>query len=84
VLVLHAWWGLNPFVKSVCDRLAQAGFVALAPDLYHGATASTIEEAKKLRAKLKREAVAQEINQAVGHLCSMCGKQRIGVSLIAL
>jgi len=36
VLVLHAWWGLTPFFKSVCDRLASEGFVALAPDRYGG------------------------------------------------
>jgi carboxymethylenebutenolidase len=33
VLVLHAWWGLNATFKGICDRLAEAGFVALAPDL---------------------------------------------------
>jgi carboxymethylenebutenolidase len=38
VLVLHAWWGLTPFFKQVCDRLAESGFVALAPDLHGGAT----------------------------------------------
>lgn len=48
VLVLHAWWGLTPFFHSVCDRLAQAGYVALAPDLYRGRTADTIEAAEQL------------------------------------
>lgn len=49
VLVLHAWWGLNDFIKSFCQRLADAGFVVLAPDLYHGRIAKTIPEAEALR-----------------------------------
>ena len=50
VLVLHAWWGLTPDFSGVCDRLAAAGFVALAPELYAGgATATTIAEAEALR-----------------------------------
>lgn len=48
VLVLHAWWGLTPFFKQLCDRLAAGGFLALAPDLHAGKTASTIDEAKAL------------------------------------
>ena len=31
VLVLHAWWGLVPTLIEVCERLAAAGFVAVAP-----------------------------------------------------
>ena len=81
VLVLHAWWGLNPFIRKFCDRLAKEGFVALAPDLYRGATASTIAEAKKLRSTLERDIVAQEIAQAAAHLGAICGakKRAIGV-----
>ena len=48
ILVLHAWWGLTPFFKELCNRLAEQGFVALAPDLYHGPTASTVDEAQAL------------------------------------
>lgn len=48
VLLLHAWWGLKPFFKQTCDQLAEQGFVVLAPDLYHGPVAATIDEAKAL------------------------------------
>lgn len=51
IVVLHSWWGLNAFFKGLCDRLAGAGFVALAPDLYRGEVASTVEGAKRLRAQ---------------------------------
>jgi carboxymethylenebutenolidase len=47
VLVLHAWWGLNDFFRSFCDRLADAGYVALAPDLFSGKIARTVEEAEQ-------------------------------------
>jgi carboxymethylenebutenolidase len=50
LLVLHAWWGLNPFFKNLCDRLASAGFVALAPDLNAGQVATTIEDAERIMA----------------------------------
>ncbi|HTX79248.1 MAG TPA: dienelactone hydrolase family protein [Longilinea sp.] len=68
ILVLHAWWGLNDFFKDCCERLAQEGFVALAPDLYHGKIATTIEEAKKLRAKMDREQVSADILSMVTQL----------------
>ena len=48
VLVLHAWWGLNDTMKAVCTGLAEAGFVAFAPDLYHGKLAHTVAEAESL------------------------------------
>jgi carboxymethylenebutenolidase len=54
VLVLHAWWGLTEPFRRVCDRFAEAGFVALAPDLYHGKTTASIEEAQALGAALDR------------------------------
>ena len=48
VLVLHAWWGLNDTIKAFCRRLAGAGFVAFAPDLYHGKLADNIADAEAL------------------------------------
>lgn len=43
VLVVQEWWGLVPQIRGVCDRLAAAGFTALAPDLYRGAVATHAE-----------------------------------------
>src|SRR5436189_6085296 len=48
VLVLHAWWGLNDTMRAFCTRLAESGFVAFAPDLYHGRVADTIAAAETL------------------------------------
>jgi len=48
VLVLHAWWGLNDTMKAFCTQLAEAGFVAFAPDLYHGKLADNIADAETL------------------------------------
>lgn len=73
VLVLHAWWGLNPFIRTFCDHLAAAGLRALAPDLYHGATADTIDGAKKLRGKMKQDTAHQEILQAAAFLHASTG-----------
>src|SRR5947209_2919268 len=55
VVVLHAWWGLTEPFRRVCDRLAEAGFVALAPDLYHGKRTASVEEAEALSAALDRD-----------------------------
>jgi carboxymethylenebutenolidase len=52
VLVLHAWWGLNDTIKAFCTRLANSGFVAFAPDLYHGKVADTIPDAEALGSAL--------------------------------
>lgn len=56
VLVLHPWWGLNADITNVADRLAEAGFVALAPDLYNGRIATTIEKAGEYADALDEEA----------------------------
>ena len=52
VIVLHAWWGLNDFFKSLCERLAAEGFAAFAPDLNEGRVARTVDEAKEIMSAL--------------------------------
>jgi len=82
VLLIHAWWGLTPFFKRVCDRLATEGFVVLAPDFYHGKQAATIDEARKLRSRLKQEIVAEEISQAAEKLHQFCCRTGDGLGLM--
>jgi carboxymethylenebutenolidase len=75
VLVLHAWWGLTDNFTTVCDRLAEAGFVALAPDLYHGQIATTREQAEHLSSALDDKATSTLINRAVAELQAQPGVQ---------
>jgi carboxymethylenebutenolidase len=85
VLVLHASWGLNQFIKGFCDRLAKEGFVALAPDLFHGAVASTIEQALGLSHKFEADldAAGKEIKKAAEHLCTLDGTRKPGIGIVA-
>lgn len=83
VLVLHAWWGLTSVFTDVCDRLAAAGFVALAPSLFSGeATAATIAEAEALRDAHDEVAVVEPVvlvaAEQLGGLPAVTGS-KIGV-----
>lgn len=78
VLLLHAWWGLKPFFKQVCDRLAGQGFTVLAPDLRDGQIATTIDNAKALMEKSDSQFVGDTVMTAKDHLRSMV-KGRIGL-----
>lgn len=68
VVVIQEWWGLDDHVRSVADRLADSGFVALAPDLYHGAVTKSPDEARKLAMALEIETAAADIGGAIRFL----------------
>lgn len=84
ILVLHAWWGLNETIKAFCNRLAEAGFVVFAPDLYHGEVADTIAGAEALvNALSDKDAQAKaEVVEAVRFLQDRSGSGEIGVAVI--
>ena len=79
VLVLHAWWGLKPFFKAVCDKLAEQGFTALAPDLYQGRIAKTVDEAKALLDQRDFELMGDTVKAAKDYLISISSGKPIAV-----
>jgi len=81
VLVLHPWWGLNADVKTFCKRLAKEGFVAYAPDLFHGKTATTEADAEALvkAHRGKDNEIQAEIGAAAKLLADKTGKKQVAV-----
>jgi carboxymethylenebutenolidase len=68
VVVLQEWWGINDQIQTVAQRWADAGFLALVPDLYHGKVAATSEEAGRMMKALDFGVAVQEIGAAVAYL----------------
>ncbi|MBI4665798.1 MAG: alpha/beta fold hydrolase [Nitrospinae bacterium] len=95
VLVLHPWWGLNGWVKSVTDQLAKAGYAAYAIDLYDGrvtddpeiAQGFYVNTAESPEALIKMRTAAQKIRERHGKIAvvgfSMGGRQALRVATSA-
>ena len=81
VVVIQEWWGLVPHIEDVCDRFAEEGFVAIAPDLYHGKSTTSPDEAKKLRMELDVERAERDIAAAADLVLARpeCTSQTFGV-----
>ena len=68
VVVIQEWWGLVPQIKGAADRLAREGFVALVPDLYHGKTTTSPDEAGKMMMALRIDEAEQDLRGAIQYL----------------
>ena len=68
VIVIQEWWGLVDHIKDVCERFADEGFVALAPDLYHGKTTKSPDEAGKLMMSMRIDEAEKDISGAIEYL----------------
>jgi carboxymethylenebutenolidase len=68
IIVLQEWWGLVQHIKAVCDRFAAEGFTALAPDMYHGQTASEPDAAGKLFMALNIAQAEKDLRGAATYL----------------
>jgi len=68
VIVIQEWWGLVDHIKDVCDRFAAEGFVALAPDLYHGQIAKSPDDAGKMMMALRVDDAEKDLQGAINYL----------------
>jgi carboxymethylenebutenolidase len=84
VIVLQEWWGLLPQIKGVCDRLAAEGFVALAPDLYHGDIAehTEMDKANELMTNLPPDRAARDMSGAIDYLLGIDATRGDAVGVI--
>jgi|CZKU01.1.fsa_nt_gi carboxymethylenebutenolidase len=65
IVVVQEWHGINDEMRAKVDRFAREGFLALAPDLYHGKVTTDDAEASKLMATLDFAGAVREIGAAV-------------------
>ena len=68
VVVIQEWWGLVPHIEDLVERFAAAGFAAIAPDLYHGKTTKSPDEAGKMLMELDVDRAGKEIKGAGAYL----------------
>lgn len=71
VVVIQEWWGLVPHIEDLVDRFAGAGFVAIAPDLYHGKTTKSPDDAGKMLMELDVERAGKEIDGAANYILGL-------------
>ena len=81
VLVIQEWWGLVGHITNVADRFAAEGFVALAPDLYHGESTTEPDEAGSLMMALDIDRAASDLRAAAAHMKSLpeVSGEKVGV-----
>jgi carboxymethylenebutenolidase len=71
VIVVQEYWGLVGHITDVADRFAEAGFVALAPDFFHGATTREPDEAMRLLMGLAMDRAARDLAGAAAYLSGL-------------
>lgn len=81
VVVIQEWWGLVPHIEDIVERFAKEGFLAIAPDLFHGKTTKSPDEAGKMLMELDADRAEKEISGAGKYLLSRpeCTSKTYGV-----
>jgi carboxymethylenebutenolidase len=71
IVVIQEWWGLNDWIKENAKHFAEKGFVAIAPDLYHGKVASDPKDASQLMSGLPKDRALRDLKAAVDKVVAM-------------
>jgi carboxymethylenebutenolidase len=81
IVVIQEWWGLVPHIEEIVDRFAGEGFSAMAPDLYHGVTTTSPDEAGRILMELDVERAEREIAAAGNDLLARpeCTSKSYGI-----
>jgi carboxymethylenebutenolidase len=84
VLVIQEWWGLDSGIKEMANRLGTAGFVALAPDLYHGELAAhdEMDKANELMNAMPPDRAARDMSGAIDYLAGLDGVTGSGIGVV--
>jgi carboxymethylenebutenolidase len=70
VVAQHAG-GVDGFIRLMCDRFAEAGFVAIAPSLFHRQSSSNptaMDDAMTMMGRLRDDEIEADCNAAIAHL----------------
>jgi len=84
ILVIQEWWGLDSGIKDMTDRLGAAGFVALAPDLYHGELAghTEMDKASSLMQAMPPDRAGRDMSGAVDYLAAHPAVTSTGIGVV--
>lgn len=79
IVVVQEWWGLVPHIEDIADRFAAQGYLALAPDLYHGKSTVDAEEASHLMHGLDWARAIEEMAAAATYLRTEQQTPKVGI-----
>lgn len=48
IVLIQEWWGIEPHIRDLAQKLAANGFVVAVPDLFHGKIATEPNDAQKM------------------------------------
>lgn len=81
VVIQHAG-GVDSFIQTMTERLAEAGFAAVAPDLYHRDDPRNADDAMTRMSRLRDERIVRDVEMAIAHLRTLpeVRADRVGIT----